>query len=92
MPTTTTVSPAATAPRETAEPQPVATPHDTRATHSSGRSSSTLMTDRSLTHVYSLNVPTLAISWTYSPLMKWRWVLSVIMPPPNAPRPSSHRF
>ena len=36
--------------RFTAEPQPVATPHDTSATASSGRSSSTLMTDASATH------------------------------------------
>ena len=50
MPTTTTVSPGATSARLVAEPQPVATPHDTRATASNGRSGSTLMTCDSATH------------------------------------------
>ena len=40
-PTTTTVSPGMTSARYTAEPQPVVTPHETRATTSSGRSGST---------------------------------------------------
>ena len=92
MPTTTTVSPALTSARLVAEPQPVATPQLTSATHSSGRSASTLMTEVSATHAYSANVPSLAISVTGLPLMKWRCVPSVIMPPTNVPAPASHRF
>ena len=93
MPTTTTVSPGRTSARLVAEPQPVATPQDTRATASSGRSVSTLMTEASATQEYSANVPSLAISFTgWSPLTKWRWVPSVIIPPCIAPEPASHRF
>ena len=69
MPTTTTVSPAVTPPRLAADPQPVATPQLTSATHSSGRSSSTLMSDCSATTACSENVPTLAINVTPSPSM-----------------------
>jgi len=47
--------------RFVAEPQPVATPQLTSATASSGRSGSTLMSDASATHAYSLKVPSLAI-------------------------------
>ena len=62
IPTTTTVSPGCVPARFAADPQPVATPHDTSATHSSGMSFSTLMIDCSLTHANSENVPTLAIN------------------------------
>ena len=71
MPTTTTVSPGATSARLVAEPQPVATPHDTRATASNGRSGSTLMTCDSATHEWFANVPSLANSMTsVSPSMR----------------------
>ena len=55
--------PAACPARFTAEPQPVATPHDTSATASSGRSASTLMTDcLGDAACARLNVPSLANS------------------------------
>ena len=92
MPTMTTVSPGATSARRVAEPQPVATPHDTSDTQSIGRSSSTLMTDISDTHVSSANVPSLASSVTGWPSTKWRCVPSVIIPPPSVPAPASHRL
>ena len=92
MPTTTTVSPTCTSARRVAEPQPVATPHDTSDTQSIGRSSSTLMTDISDTHVRSANVPSLASSVTGLPSTWWRWVPSVIIPPPSVPAPASHRL
>ena len=92
MPTTTTVSPTCVPARSTAEPNPVATPHDTRATQSSGRSGSTLMTEASATTVCSLKVPSLAITFSSWPPTKWREVPSVIWPRMNVPPPRSHRF
>src|SRR5690606_15578312 len=90
MPTTTTVCPGRTSPRVVADPQPVATPHDTTATASSGMSGSTLITDDSATHVYWANVPSLANSSRSSSPIRWRLVPSVIMPSWNVARPLSH--
>ena len=67
MPTTTTVSPGCVSARLVAEPQPVATPQETSATQSSGRSFSTLISDASATVAYSENVPNLAIIFTARP-------------------------
>ena len=67
IPTTTTVSPGCVSARFVAEPQPVATPHDTSATQSSGKSFSTLISDASATVANSENVPSFAISLTERP-------------------------
>ena len=77
-----------------ADPQPVATPHDTSATASSGRSVSTLITCDSATQEYCENVPSLAnrVSSGPPPAMRWRLVPSVTIPLTKAPAPASHRF
>ena len=59
-----------TSARYTAEPQPVVTPHDTRATTLSGRSGSTFTSEASWTTLCSANVPTLAMTLRSWPL---RW-------------------
>ena len=56
-PSTATVSPGRTLARLTAEPKPVATPHDTSATAGNGMSGSTLTTDNSDSSCISENVP-----------------------------------
>ena len=61
-PTTTTTSPWATSARYTAEPHPVVTPHDTRATTGRGNSGSTFTRDASWTTPYSEKVPSLDIT------------------------------
>ncbi len=66
-PMTTTVSPSLVPPISVAEPQPVATPHPSRAAFSSGMSFSILMTDASLTVTYGANVPSRHICSTGSP-------------------------
>ena len=66
-PTTTTVSPGMTSARYTAEPQPVATPHDTRATTPSGRSVSTFTSDASWHTPCSAKVPSLDITLSGRP-------------------------
>ena len=88
MPTTTTVSPGRTSARVVAEPQPVATPQETRATASSGRSSSTLISEFSATQAWLANVPSLAnIVIDVPSAVKCRGVPSVIIPPTNVPAP-----
>src|SRR5690606_23302047 len=56
-PYTTTVSPALTPARCTADPQPVGTPHPITAPTSNGRSSGTSTTEYSDTTAYCENVP-----------------------------------
>ena len=59
-PITATLSPGLVPARSVAEPKPVATPQDTRATTSNGRSGSTLMSEASFTRMCSEKVPTWA--------------------------------
>ena len=60
MPMTATLSPGLVPARSVAEPNPVATPHETSATTSSGRSGSTLTIEFSLASTYSEKVPSCA--------------------------------
>ena len=67
-PTTTTVSPGMTSARYTADPQPVVTPHDTRATTPNGTSGSTGTSDASWATLCSAKVPSLAMTLRSWPL------------------------
>ena len=91
-PTTTTVSPDLTSAAYVAEPQPVVTPHATRAALSRGMSSAILITDARFMTLCSANVPRQhMVARSSPPGVWWREVPSNWWPESRV-APRSHRF
>ena len=93
-PMTATLSPGLVPARSVAEPKPVATPHDTSATASKGRSFSTFTSEFSLTSIVlgeraELGETTDGLA---APLILWASRPSLIMPMSKSLAPSSQRY
>ena len=91
-PSTATVSPGRTPARLTAEPNPVATPQETRATAGHGMSGSTLTTEDSASSCRSENAPSCENRATGSPPIRCAMRPSVIIPVSKSFMPVSHRY